>query len=246
MAPTADPVLDPEAARIRLLFWNLRRPMGIHRGLVNLVHQLQPDVAACVEPGPNAAKNAAAYEAVLPGYSVEFLPRGILWISRLDYRLVKRGKLEEAGAFARLEVSLGQRRIEMLVADVTPHAFRSRRGQLAQALRDAGSHRDAILMGDLNTPAESVFLDAYRARFVSAFEAAGSGLRETWPMGMPLLNLDYVWVGRGWGIEECQKIARPADSDHCALFVRLRRLRSDESDLSGDSRVPTTAGSTQH
>jgi len=214
---------EPRAGDVRVLFWNLARPEGVHEGMVELVDELRPHIAAFVEPGRGAGERLKDYEARLPGYEAAWMPRGILWLSRTPSRYRERGKLEGAGAFARFDVSGLGPVFTVVVADVYQHPFRSRKGQLDEVLAHSPGLPDALLAGDFNTPLESALLAPVRARFTNALEAAGRGFKETWPVGLPLLSLDQVWAGPAWGGVEGGKIWRVRHSDHAAVFVVLRR-----------------------
>jgi endonuclease/exonuclease/phosphatase (EEP) superfamily protein YafD len=221
--PAADVAKTGQGPELKVLYWNLCRPAGFDEEMVAMVNRLQPDVAAFVEPGPEAHTLVAEYQKRLPGYEVTFIPRGILWVSRLPSRLLKRGKLQGMGAYAAFEVNHGPAPFLLVTADVFPHPFLSREGQLFEAFAATRGRGDAILLGDFNTPAESVHYALYRQRFVNAFEAAGVGFRETWPLGLPLLSLDHVWAGVDWTVLKAEKIHQLRGSDHAALFVVLGR-----------------------
>ncbi|MBV6498788.1 MAG: hypothetical protein CJBNEKGG_01016 [Prosthecobacter sp.] len=211
------------AEEVTILYWNLCRPRGLDRQAVELVESLKPDIAAFVEPGPNVGELLDEYEQLLPGYRASWMPRGILWLSRLPSRHRVRGKLDDMGAFARFEVNLPGGAFPMVVADVHPGLWRPRLHQLDEVLQHSLGRADAVLAGDFNTPLESVFFEPYRARLTNVLEAAGRGFRETWPCGLPLLSLDQVWAGADWQVLEARKIWRLTGSDHAALYVRLRR-----------------------
>ncbi len=211
------------AEEVTILYWNLCRPHGLDSQAVELVDALKPDIAAFVEPGANVGELLGEYEKRLPGYRAAWMPRGILWLSRPASRHRARGKLDDIGAYARFEVNLPGGPFPVVVADVHPGLLRPRSSQLDEVLQHSLGRADAVLVGDFNTPLESVFLDAFRARFTSALEAAGTGFRETWPCGLPLLSLDQVWTGADWQVLEARKIWRLTGSDHAALYVRLRR-----------------------
>lgn len=216
----------PSSTReLKVLYWNLGRPKGLHQGMVDLMRQEQPDVAAFVEPGVDAGTLVPEYEKLLPGYQVAWMPRGILWLSRVPSRYRDRGKLESIGAYAWFDVEGFGPVFRLVVADVHPHIFRSRKGQLDEALGHAGGLASSIMVGDFNTPLESTLWQSYRKDFAHAFEVAGSGWRETWPLGLPLLSLDHVWVGKSWQVVEARKVSWPMSSDHAALVTRLRWVR---------------------
>lgn len=214
--------------QVKLLFWNLCRPTGLHQGMVDMVRELQPDIAAFVEPGQvDMEAKCRTYEKLLPGYHAAWMPRGILWLSRVPSRYRLRGKLEGSGAFARFEVNGLGPTFPVVVADVYPHPLHWRKGQLEEALDHTQGRGDAILVGDFNTPLESALFAPYRARMTHALEAAGTGFKETWPMGLPLLSLDHVWYGPEWQAVNAQKIWRTQHSDHAALLVTLKRRHAE-------------------
>jgi endonuclease/exonuclease/phosphatase (EEP) superfamily protein YafD len=208
---------------VTLLYWNLCRPHEVDQEAVALVKELQPHIVGFVEPGKTVGTLLASYEKLLPGYTVAWMPRGILWLSRVPSRYRERGKLDGLGAYARFEVDGLGPTFPVVIADVTPSFVRSRAPQLREVLAQSQGRADAILAGDFNTPLESVFFDAYRQSLIPALEVNHRGLRETWPLGLPLLSIDHVWLGHEWQVLEARKIWRLTGSDHAAIYVRLQR-----------------------
>jgi endonuclease/exonuclease/phosphatase (EEP) superfamily protein YafD len=204
----------------RVLFWNMSRPTVLSAALIEMIKELQPDIVGCVEPGPNAASQLSAYDAALPGYRADFMPRGLLWITRCADRRRERGKLDNLGAFTVWEVTHEAQTVRTVLVDVYANPWLTRRRQLAETLALAQAEPLAVVMGDFNTPLESVHLRPFREKMTNAFEAAGNGLRETWFWGLPILSLDQVWVGPGWKVLEAKKL-QSRESDHAAMFVRL-------------------------
>jgi hypothetical protein len=206
-----------------LLFWNLCRPSGLDTHAIEVVQELKPDIAAFVEPGSDVGRLLTEYEARLPGYKVAWMPRGILWLSKLPSRYRDRGKLDGVGAYARFEVGGVGEPFPIVVGDVYPHLFHPRTAQLRELLGHALNRADAVIVGDLNTPRESVHFDVWRAHYQNALESRAGSLHETWPCGLPLLSLDQIWVGPSWKILDVQKLWRLRGSDHAVLFLRLKR-----------------------
>lgn len=58
-----------------------------------------------------------------------------------------------------------------------------------------------------------------RARYRHAFEVSGSGWAGSWPVPLPLLGLDQVWVDPR--IVPTHSALRWSASDHAALHVDL-------------------------
>ena len=89
--------------------------------------------------------------------------------------------------------------------------------QLIDAIGDV----PLIVMGDFNTPSDSVHFTELRKRMKSAFESAGSGYAKTWPMPLPVLDIDHIWVSRHFEIAACGHRTTFL-SDHRAVFADLR------------------------
>ena len=209
------------ADEVRVLFWNLNRPETPRPQLIGMIQKMQPDFVACVEPGPHAERDTTAYMAALPGYDCQFMPRGILWLSRHPSRYRARGKIDNIGAYAIFESQLKEKTLRFVVADVYAEPTRPRTAQLKEVLEFSNHDPRTIIMGDFNTPSESWLFDAYRNEpLQDAVETGGKGFRETWFWGLPLLSLDHVWLGRDWQVLEAHKIWTTA-SDHAAIFVRI-------------------------
>jgi len=216
---------SPEPAapnEVRVLFWNLNRPTKPFKPLIGMIRELKPDFVACVEPGENAASDVAGYKAALPGYDCQFMPRGILWLSRHPSRYRARGRLDSLGAYAVFEAQLKERTQRFVTIDVYGPPMLPRTGQLAEALSFTNQDPKVIIMGDFNTPFESVHFDPFRNEHLQdALTVGGRGFRETWFYGLPLLSLDHIWLGKDWHVLEARKIWT-RDSDHAAVFVRAR------------------------
>jgi endonuclease/exonuclease/phosphatase family metal-dependent hydrolase len=87
-------------------------------------------------------------------------------------------------------------------------------------LSAAGDDPRAIIVGDFNTPPESVWFREWRTRgFTLANDGPRRGFRETWAYGLPLLTLDHIWLASGWKVLRCDH--RRLGSDHLAVKARL-------------------------
>jgi len=78
-----------------------------------------------------------------------------------------------------------------------------------------------ILIGDFNTPRESVYLEPLHKSLQHAWLAAGTGCAETWPSFLPVLSLDQIWCGDGLSAVRCQH-GVTFRSDHRPVLAELR------------------------
>lgn len=207
---------------LTILYWNLCRPNGIDQEMVDLVKQTQPDLAVFVEAG-NAGSYLAKYSESLPDYRPELMQRGILRLSRLKTASNRSVLFPRMATYTQFDLAGRGPDFPVIVADIFPHMFHSRKPQIDTVFAQTLRRPDAIVIGDFNTPLESVHLAQFRKHFTEAFEAAGFGLKETWPCGMPLLSIDHIWVGSDWEVLAADKFWRLTGSDHAALLVTLQR-----------------------
>lgn len=206
---------------VKVLCWNLGRPERPSWELIALVKKLQPDIVGIVEPGRDAMNHRATYEENLPDYDCQVMPRGLIVLTRWPARMRARGKLDGIGAYANFDISMPHRSFRLVLVDVHADPFMARKPSLDEALAHANQDPQCIIMGDFNTPLESVHYASYHAaKLRNAFVTAGRGFRETWFWGLPVLSLDHVWCGPSWKVIEARRI-RDQASDHDALLVTL-------------------------
>ena len=212
----------PSAEPLTILYWNLCRPNGLDQEMVDLVKQTQPDLAVFVEAG-NAGSVLTKYSEMLPDYRPELMQRGVMRLSRIKTASERSGVVPRMAAYAQFDLAGRGPDFPVIVADIFPHAFHSRKPQIDSVFAQTFKRPDAIVIGDFNTPLESVHLSQFRQHFTEAFEVAGFGFKETWPCGLPLLSIDHIWVGPDWQVMKADKFWRLTGSDHAALLVTVRR-----------------------
>lgn len=68
----------------------------------------------------------------------------------------------------------------------------------------AAPRRVTHFTGDFNTPRESSHFRQLRKPMTHAFETAGRGLADTWPVPIPVLSLDHIWTTPGLRVVQCR------------------------------------------
>jgi vancomycin resistance protein VanJ len=94
-----------------------------------------------------------------------------------------------------------------LFVDLQPNPLRSRRPafEALDRLVEAHAGERIVLMGDFNTPGDSRHWHGLRKHLMHAFESAGNGLADTWPLPFPVLGLDHVWTSTSIRIAACRQ-----------------------------------------
>ena len=97
-----------------------------------------------------------------------------------------------------------------------------------------------LVVGDFNAVSRSLGFDALQTAADGFTLASNSstGWRGTWPMPLPVYDIEHVWVRSGLAVLSCSLFASRA-SDHRGQLARLRFLVP----LADDDRVNWSGGS---
>ena len=89
---------------------------------------------------------------------------------------------------------------------------------LDMALDEAATHsgRPYVLAGDFNNPPRGGFYRHLKARLTDSFARAGWGSGFSFPAKLPVMRIDYIWLGRGVSARRSTVMPTNA-SDHRAL-----------------------------
>lgn len=206
-----------------IAFWNVGR--NLTHDVIAVDHFLKsaPALVGLVETGEFSQEWLNQWRTRQPDYELVVLPN--------DCLLAVRGKVLEQGdirlpegSFASwVDVSLGGVVMRVVMVDIAANVWRSRQEpilKLAAAL-NSWDDKPIIVMGDFNTPDESVWLSEFQPKFREVFRTAGSGYAPTWPWPCPVLKLDQVWVSREIDVERSWQTGTWR-SDHRIVWAKIR------------------------
>ena len=201
--------------RYRGLLWNIEAGhRGWDRVAAHVRHQ-NPDLAAFIDVGHTPGMRSPALNLALADRAVYWWNDALALAVRgriLDTRYESLGFASHAGI---AHVEIDGRPFTVVIVHPRSAPTLSRAGAFA-ALHDVLEPlrgEPLLVMGDFNTPSDSVFFDPIRERFHSAFETAGIGFAGSWPMPIPVLALDQVWSTDAVPIKSCH-LSGTSASDH--------------------------------
>lgn len=236
---------------IRLLHWNVLwggRPNtdATWASIEDDIVRRAPDVVVLSEAPPDARLDSLT-RRLGPAWTstrLEHAPGSAYW-----YKLVAlaRWPVQEGrpvairnGAALDVRIDRPGRPLRLLVVDGQSRPTQSRSPMLrdvAEACRRAaeeGEPYDA-LAGDFNAVARSLGFDAIRSA-AGGYEAASRsslGWRGTWPMPLPIYDIDHVWVRLPPRVLRCDLLANLA-CDHRGQLVLLAPSPAAASDAVGE------------
>jgi endonuclease/exonuclease/phosphatase family metal-dependent hydrolase len=215
---------------VRVMLLNTARG---HAGWDEIARELPPfdvDIIGLVEAGGKGPARQQWWEENFPEHHVYLPGGGLAILTRGDLRKVSVHRLDGISRYADAEIDLEGRLVHLILADFDASPRFDRKRLIGTVFRAAQSEPDVptIVMGDFNTPIDSVWFERVRAKFHHVFEEAGSGMLVTWPTSMPLLAIDHVWVSDGI-TATCAAIESHPMSDHRLVTARLT-LPSEDDD----------------
>ena len=205
---------------LRVVHWNVSRPA---RGLPAIARWLRAqdaDIITLAEGHSLRRSTLAQWQAELPEYEaaefigeMTFLVRGRI-VSREDRVLAANSY------YALIRAEVRGMPLTILQIDINASEIRSRAHAFTNLATIATPHfgENLLVLGDFNTPRVSALLDPLRVKMKQAFESAGNGLAETWPMPLPVLSLDQIWSSPALRALYCEH-GHSLRSDHRAVIA---------------------------
>lgn len=190
---------------LRVLFWNIGDRIWSVETMVQEVKRIDADLVAFVEAESYTQGDRDFWKRTFPEYPCQEGQDGFLLLSRLPCTSRVSGSLGRMGRY--LKVSLlpvegikvnanAPPPITACLVDINSDVFRSRQEALQKLanLVAENAAQPVLILGDFNTPGDSVHFQPLRKLCRNSFEEAGNGYNATWPLPLPVLALDGIWV----------------------------------------------------
>lgn len=209
--------------RLRIAFWNAcHLPRG-RESAANVIRGFNADLVGLVEAGSTGSAELADWERLLPDYHADSNRPGMLWLSRLPGGIAPVVHLGPGSDAAALEFEFAHQRCRAVLVDISADFEVARVPvlvEMSRRLDEDWDDRPWLLLGDFNAPPESVGFSQLRQRSIPVFSAAGSGYAATWPVPLPVLTLDQIWMPPEWQAHACRHLWT-ACSDHRPVVAEL-------------------------
>ena len=202
---SSTPRLTPSA--LTCLSWNTDHGRAGWSRIAQAIRSEPVDLVCLVEAGPTEPAHERFWQAAFPDHATGNLGSGILVLVRDGtIRQVGSGSIDGNARFRQFDVSCRGERLTVLVVDVRSTPWVSRRSALEKLVRLIKPLGDqpVLITGDFNTPSDSACFDTWRTPLKNAWEAAGNGFRPTWPVPLPMLDLDQCWGNRHVDFVRCR------------------------------------------
>lgn len=204
-----------------IVLWNVGHlPRGIEV-TADYLRQWKPKIIGLVEADDSKQFVVDQWQSALPDYQILG--------TRFGGILATQGHIEQqvshqlsAGSWCeQFDLELDGRELTVLLVDISSNFSLSRAEALSRLGKLIGdlSHRPLVVIGDFNTPDDSALLTPIKKFCRHAFRNHGSGYAPTWPVPLPVLTLDQVWVNHLIDVSSCEQ-GWTACSDHRPVITR--------------------------
>lgn len=184
---------------VKVLFWNTGRgTFSSSPAIAAEITQAGADIVVLVEAVPWKEPDAIRqfWREACPQYQPSILGGGIVMLSRFPSGETQTADLPLKSITRQVEVDCEGHPLTLLICDLGSNPLRSRQPVLTQVAEAAErlADRPTLVLGDFNTPLDSLHFAPLRKSYRNVFEDAGSGYLATWPMPVPVLSLDQMWI----------------------------------------------------
>jgi endonuclease/exonuclease/phosphatase family metal-dependent hydrolase len=199
---------------VTVMFWNVARQSNLEPAL-QLIRQTRPQILGLAELTGSPRERSNTLKQQLPGYDVSILGSNLYLLIQGTSGITETLEMGGSSVARRIPVHLQGHDLDIVIVDIDSHLARPRRPaiqQLAEFARPRQA-KPVLIMGDFNLPADSVHFRFLQESFRQLFASAGQGSAPTWPVPVPVLELDQIWISDGLKPVSCRHLWSWA-SDH--------------------------------
>jgi len=226
---------------LRILLWNVGRGRGGWKGIISQIQNVDADIIGLVEARTEDQDPERFWSTSFPAYMVSAPGRGMVVLVRGEIQGARLYEFGERSRCALVEMKVNGDSLRLVLADLEANPL-SRRRPLLERLEDIAQRRPAagtILMGDFNTPGDSVWFNTIRRDYANLYEEAGTGMLPTWPYRAPVLAIDHIWVSRHFA-PTCARKKTSWLSDHAQVWGEVHWSKRAPPVDGSHGRPPST------
>ncbi|KAA1245804.1 endonuclease/exonuclease/phosphatase family protein [Aquimarina sp. RZ0] len=179
-----------------ILFWNIGRSKEVSfRILLKEVQDKSPNIIGMVEAKGITDENIKEFKDKFPNYDMQKLGGDMVVAVKGRIDTISHFSKTASFKFNEIHFTSNNEKRSVLIADINAIPFGTRSTALDSIYKFAIKNNSSFIMGDFNTPYESVYFDDFRKNLQS-FHSVATGFTATWPYGVPLLEIDQIWSNK--------------------------------------------------
>ncbi len=206
-----------------ILYWNVAKQKDNNWHVLEEVlktHNI--DVIILLETKELSQKQSANLKTILPNYQALYLLGNMFiavkgQIEQLEY--IGENTMNPKSDFRinLVECRIDSTKYRLAAIDIYGNPIVSRKSAMRNIIDYSIENKADFIIGDFNTPYESVYFDNYKDDY-NSFRDYQQGFTFTWPSILPLLEIDQVWLQKKYRPIQMKKYFYD-NSDHAILIV---------------------------
>ncbi len=211
----------PSKETSHILFWNAAGNQPLPTDiLIKHIKTARPEILALVETENISDSDLTILKTACPDYNFQTLEGAMLIAIKGQIIEIIFKEEERLYRSNRIVTTIDDKPVTILIADVSASPFRNKEIPLSTIAETAKKHKIDVLVGDFNTPYESVFFKDFKRDYYS-FHPFSIGLTSTWPIPIPLIEIDQIWVAKSLQPIKMEKFSYDV-SDHKLLIAEYK------------------------
>lgn len=201
---------------VSVVFWNAANRRTIHLDILSEnIRNIQPDIIALSETENATTEDILQLSKEFPSYEFQILGGDMLIGIKGQIKSIEYIIEPQSYDINFIEAQLHSGSILIALTDTFQSPTMDKRKTLGTVLQKITEKKSDLIVGDFNTPYESVHFNNYEANYTS-FHDYGQGFSATWPFGIPLLEIDQIFTSKKFTPILLQKFYYKV-SDHAML-----------------------------
>lgn len=179
-----------------VIFWNAanrsKLPMAILR---ESIKKIQPGIIALSETEHATEADIRELSLAFPAYEFQILEGDMMIGVKGQIKNITYVLEEHSYDINFVEMQLHNGPLLLAFTDTFQSPTMNKRKTLETVLHLISERNSDLIVGDFNTPYESVHFRKFETNYIS-FHDYGQGFSATWPYGIPLLEIDQIYTAK--------------------------------------------------
>ncbi len=185
--------------------------------------EYDPDIICFIEALAMTSQQRKQWETVFPDHQWSMIDGGTQLFAKGTISSPWVNPLPDGTRLSRSVIKLNGKEIHCFTVDIASTIYRYRKPAidgLTEFLKTSDGE-NILILGDFNTPGDSVHFTELRKDYENLFDSVGDGYAPSWPAPIPVLTLDQIWIGKKLEPIGCRLISNRR-SDHKMVLGRFR------------------------
>ncbi|MEZ4803652.1 MAG: endonuclease/exonuclease/phosphatase family protein [Gelidibacter sp.] len=211
---------EDKIATSSILFWNVAENKPLPTDIITeKIDQYHPEIIALVEALPSQ-EDLNVLKKACPDYQFQKLYGTMLVGIKGSIDNVEFKAKTSVYKFNFIKATINGKLFKIMIADVNAVPFFNKKFPLDFIHDFSQKHKVDVLLGDFNTPYESVFFENFKQDYYS-FHPYSIGMTSTWPTKFPVIEIDQIWIGNKFQPIKMDKFCYKL-SDHKMLLAKYK------------------------